>query len=106
MQDIVFSKHAIARACQIGLPIQKLRSIFLQAKYNTPCVKRELYKLSKYGEKQNSISYWTTRKLIFTVKEEGDKQVIITITSKNKPVKRVIKTLGEDIYVQSKSSIR
>jgi len=82
---VIFSNHALERARELRLPFSNpkaMRQIFLNAKKMDKCVRRELYKLTKYGSMQDKIAYWASKHFIFTVKEDGDKQIIITITDR------------------------
>jgi hypothetical protein len=86
-QEVKFTRHALFRAFDLGLPSRdekEMVKLFLQAVPQPYNIKRELYKLDKYRDNQEGISYWETKGLIFTVKEVEDTQIVLTITGKSR----------------------
>ena len=80
---VILTNHALERAKEIKMTKEQVLEAFDHAdkSYNP---RREIYKLSKYGETQDNICYYRTRKLNFVVKEDGDNQIIITVTHRRR----------------------
>ena len=91
MMAVEVTNHALDRATQLGLKVTKegLIKIFLDALPTRRNTRRELYKLEKYKDSQLDISYYETKKLLFTVREYPDKQLILTVTPKSRNAQRV-----------------
>ena len=94
-EDIIVTDHAKERAEELGIDSDKLINLLRVARPQRENVIREIYKLFKYGKKQTHIKYYYKKgssryiPLLFTVKEQGGKFVIITVTKKKLPKKEI-----------------
>ena len=88
LDNIIITNHAKLRAEELHIDPEKIKSLLIQAKPQMENPFRQLYKFFRYGNKQKNVSYYyrkgTTRvvPLLFTIKEQGDKFVILTVTKK------------------------
>ena len=89
-EDVILTDHAISRGKQLGLNETSLIQRFIIAirqRYNPD---REIYKIFKYGKRQNFITYFISKgtvtkpRLLFTARQKDDKWLILTVTRKSK----------------------
>lgn len=88
IKNVIISNHAKDRCKEIGVSPDKITYLLLNAHPEPISFLREFNKLLKYGKKQKRVKYYYregTMKyppLLFTVMEEDNKYIVITITKK------------------------
>ena len=81
-KDIIVTHHANIRALEIGLPLDKIKDLLLDSKRQKANIRRQLYKIGKYGYKESSVSFFFRKgtpkypSILFTVVYDKDKWIV------------------------------
>jgi hypothetical protein len=89
VKDIIFTNHAIERAAEIALTVDKGKELLTRAERQRHNFLRDVYKVVLYGVKQCDVEYYRIKvrglgKFLFTVTFNSNQQkwIVITVTKK------------------------
>ena len=90
-RELVFTDHALHRITETPFSIDEVIHKFKYAEKVKISNKRQSYKYSTYGSRQDKVVYFYHHHLLYTVREmdEENKYLCITVTYKHKPVKTI-----------------